>query len=77
MSNIDDSIRKAAEKELSQLRGIFDATEMQNMKAAAKAMHDMYTNFVEAGFDRQQAMQLMISIIQRAFMGNAGKGNGK
>ena len=77
MSNMDDNIRKAAENEFSQLRGIFDATEMQNLKAAAKCMHDMYTNFVEAGFDRQQALQLTISIIQSAFVSNAGKGAGK
>lgn len=70
MSNIDDNIRNAAEQELSQLKGIFDATELQNMKEAAKATYNLFTNFMEAGFDTQQAMQLTISIIQSAVISN-------
>lgn len=76
MNNMDDNIRKAAEQEFSQLKGIFDATELQNMKEAAKATYTLFTNFMEAGFDTQQAIQLTIGIIQSAVIHNV-KGSEK
>lgn len=74
MSNIDDNIRKAAGEEAAQIDNVFSATQAKEMEAGCKALFDLYTNYVKAGFTPGQALQLVIATIQ---MPQAGKGNGK
>lgn len=75
MSNADDNIRKAANEERAQLAGIFDATRLAEMKQVCKSMHELYKSFLEAGFDRQQAMQMTIAMMQIANGGGKEKAN--
>lgn len=74
MSNIDDNIRKAANEEAAALENVFNATQAMEIEKGCKALFDLYTNYVKAGFNPGQALQLVIATIQTP---QAGKGSGK
>lgn len=63
MSNADDNIRKAASEEAAQIDNVFSATQAKQMQAGAKALFDLYTNYVKAGFTPGQAMQLVCTVL--------------
>lgn len=51
--------------ENSQLFGkILEESNLHELKKAADGMYQIYRSFTEAGFDKSEAMMLMLSIMQ-------------
>lgn len=74
MSNNDENIRKAADEEAAQLAGIFSATQAAEIEAGCKSLFALYTGYMKAGFNPEQALRLVIATIQ---MPQVGKGKGE
>lgn len=64
MNNADENIRKAASEEAAQLEQVFNATQAMEIEKGCKALFDLYTNYVKAGFNPEQALRLVIATIQ-------------
>lgn len=69
MNNTDDNIRKAAMEEAAQIDNVLSATQAKELEKGCKAMFDLYTNYVKAGFTPGQAMQLVCTVLSTAAKG--------
>lgn len=43
---------------------ILEESNIHELKKAADGMYQIYRSFIEAGFDKSEAMMLMLSIMQ-------------
>lgn len=81
MNNPDENIRDAAMKEFMQLLGgIGDASkaaqrerQMEEMRDACKQMYSLYKGFIDAGFDKDQALQMTQHLMTIALGAQLGK----
>lgn len=69
MNNAEDNIRKAAREEAAQLDNVFSATQAKELESGCKAMFDLYTNYVKAGFTPGQALQLVCTVLSAVSKG--------
>lgn len=68
----DKDIKKIAEAEVAALRTIVDATEKEDMKRASNMLFAMYKSHIVAGFDKHQALALVIATMQASMKNNSG-----
>lgn len=60
----EKDIRKAANAEVIELKSIFEATQKEDIKRSCNVIFELYKGYVEAGFDKHQALALVIAFMQ-------------
>lgn len=76
MPNNDNDIRKAASAEMFEMNNILNAMQRDDIKRSCSITFEMYKGYLEAGFDKHQALALVIAVMQ-AGMKNQNTGSDK
>lgn len=76
MPNNDNDIRKAANAEMFEMNNIISAMQRDDIKRSCAVTFEMYKGYLDAGFDKHQALALVIAIMQ-AGVKNQNNGSNK